>query len=162
MTTSPHVRRLRAALGWGTASLCALALLPAASDAASHTKTFRFFSKDTSISVTKPDGTVQSPPTSEPQPGDVLEVHSLLFKGDHRHHARRATSSVRLRCVFVTSGEPECESTVAVGGSMMIFRGSPGTLVGGTGRFEGATGRVVKFREVRGGDDVVARVKLRR
>ena len=162
MTTSSHLRRLRAVLLCGTASLCAMALLAAGGHAASNTKTFRFFAKDTSITVTKPDGTVQSPPTSEPQPGDVLHVNSLLFKGDRREHAKRWTGSTRLTCVFASAGEPDCESTVAIGGSLMVFRGAPGTLVAGTGRFEGATGRVLRVDEVPGGNDVVARVKLRR
>lgn len=38
----------------------------------------------------------------------------------------------------------------------------PVSVVDGTGRFQGATGRVTRSREVRGGLDVVARVRLRR
>jgi hypothetical protein len=63
--------------------------------------------------------------------------------------------------VFGT-GEPTCTSHVAIGGSMLIIDGNPGTVVGGTGRFEGATGRVLSNKEVPGGVDAVARVTLRR
>ncbi len=60
------------------------------------------------------------------------------------------------------TGEPNCESQVAIGGSLLIFGGNPGTLIDGTGRYQGATGRVISSREVRGGSDIVARIHLHR
>jgi hypothetical protein len=50
---------------------------------------------------------------------------------------------------------------VAIGGSLLIFSGNPGTLTVGTGRFQGATGRVIKNKEVPGGSDVVVKIRLR-
>ena len=132
------------------------------SAAASKAQTLRFFSKDVSMRVTTADGTViRRPPYPEAKPGDVLEVNSLNYAGNHRDHAARWSASQHLRCVFPT-GEPDCEGQVAIGGSLLIFRGYPGTLVNGTGRYQGATGRVISNRQVRGGSDVVARIHLRR
>jgi hypothetical protein len=42
---------------------------------------------------------------------------------------------------------------------MLIFAGDPGTVVGGTGRYLHATGRVISSKEVKGGDDVVAKIR---
>jgi hypothetical protein len=63
-----------------------------------------------------------------------------------------------LRCEFST-GEPDCESQVAIGGSLLIFSGYPGTVTNGTGRYQGATGHVIANKPVKGGSDVVARVR---
>jgi hypothetical protein len=132
------------------------------SAAAGKVQTLRFFIKDVSVKVTTADGTViRKPPYPEPKPGDVLEVNSLDYAGTHRDHAARWSASQRLRCEFST-GEPTCESQVAIGGSLLIFGGNPGTLINGTGRYQGATGRVISNREVRGGSDVVARIHLHR
>jgi hypothetical protein len=150
--------------GAGTSALGARAEPSAHADAsgAGKTQTLRFFSKDVSIKVTTTDGTVlRRPPFPEARPGDVLEVNSLNYVGNHRRHARRWSSSQHLRCVFST-GEPACEAQVAIRGSLLIFGGNPGTLINGTGRYQGAAGRVIKNEEVRGGSDVVARVRLAR
>lgn len=48
-----------------------------------------------------------------------------------------------------------------MGDSTLIIKGNPGTVVGGTGRFFGATGRVISNQEVPGGVDVVAKVRGR-
>jgi hypothetical protein len=42
----------------------------------------------------------------------------------------------------------------------MVFEGD--RLVAGVGRFSGATGRVLSNKEVPGGNDIVARIKLAR
>ena len=134
---------------------------PSAGHAADKTTTLRYFVKDVSLTLTQADGTVvDRPPFPEAAPGDVLDVTSLLFRGDHRRHAKRWSASSHLRCVFGT-GQPDCESQVAIGGSLLVFRGNPGTLTIGTGRFQGATGRVVKNKQVPGGLNVVAKIRLR-
>jgi hypothetical protein len=126
------------------------------------TQTLRFFSQPASITLTTADGTVhRKPPYPEAKPGDVLDVNSLDFVGNHLHHAKRWSISDHVRCEFGT-GEPDCEGQVAVGGSLLIFHGNPGTLVNGTGRYQGATGRVLKNKEVKGGSDVVAKIRLAR
>jgi hypothetical protein len=46
---------------------------------------------------------------------------------------------------------------------MLVFEGNPGTLVLGTGRYLGATGRVLSNTTVGNGNDsdIVARITLR-
>ena len=126
------------------------------------TQTLRLFDKPVSTTLTQADGKViDKPPYPEPKSGDVLDVYSLDFVGNHRHHAKHWSMSGHLQCVF-GAGEPDCVSHTAVGGSLLIFSGSPGTLTAGTGRYAGATGRVLSNKDVKGGSDVVARIHLAR
>ena len=142
-------------------AVAALAVSSAgAAGAGPKTQTLRFFDKPTSITLTEADGKViDNPPYPEPKPGDVLNVYSVDFAGNHRHHAKRWTASSHVRCVF-GAGAPDCESQTAVGGSLLLFSGNPGTLTAGTGRYAGATGRVLKNNEVKGGSDIVVRIRL--
>jgi hypothetical protein len=140
----------------------ALALFPAAAEAARKTETLRFFSKEVAMTFTTADGTVhQGPPQSEPQPGNVIDVYAVDYVGNHRSHAKRWSASDHTRCTFQQTGEPECRGYAAIGGSLLIFEGFPGTIVGGTGRYQGATGRIIKNKAVKGGSDIVVRVHLR-
>jgi hypothetical protein len=148
------------ALGVAVTLLVAVGVSSAGAAGAGKTQTLRLFSKPVSITLTQSDGTViRKPPYPDPKPGDVLDVNSVDYVGNHRRHAARWSISDHVRCVFST-GEPDCEGQVAIGGSLLIFRGFPGTLVNGTGRYEGATGRVIKNEEVKGGSDIVARIRL--
>jgi hypothetical protein len=164
---APHTMLVLATLVAVIAALTGAAALAMGKSAASASgpgkvETLRFFSKDVAIRLTTADGTVfRKPPFPQPQPGDVLEVNSLDYVGNHRRHARHWSASQHLRCVFST-GEPDCEAQVAIRGSLLIFGGNPGTLINGTGRYQGATGRVIRNKEVRGGNDVVARIRLAR
>jgi hypothetical protein len=151
MTITPRIRILVVA---AAALLCAAALWPAAGHAAGRHLTIKAFSKVTSVTLTAPDGTVVD---REPQPGDTLDVFALDFRGNHKHHAKRYFASEHLQCVF-GSGEPDCVSHVAMRNSLMVWDGSK--LLAGTGRFAGATGRIVSNQEVPGGSDIVAKVKL--
>jgi hypothetical protein len=153
----------RSILPVALASTAALMLVPGAGQAAGHTQTLRFFDKPVSMKVIHADGTVVTrAPFPEPQPGDVLEVDSLDYRGNHTRHASRFTASTHLRCVF-GAAEPSCESHVALGGSMLIFTGNPGTVTNGTGIYQGATGRVVSAKEIRNTNntDVVAKIHIR-
>ena len=144
------------------AVVLALAVWPGAGQAASRTQTIKVFDKPVSIKVIHPDGTVVShEPLPEPQAGDVLEVNSIEFVGNHVHHAKRATMSAHLTCTFGAAGtEPACVSYVAVGGSMLIFKGNE--LTDGTGIYQGATGRVVSMKEqADNASDIVAKIHLR-
>ena len=162
MLTSPRSTTIRTVLGIGAAGLCALALWPGAGQAAGKTETLRFFDKPVSTVVTTADGKViRHAPYPEPKPGDVLDVYALDYVGEHRHHAARATASEHLRCTFGDAGPPDCESHVAIGGSLLIFHGDK--LVAGTGRYQGATGRVLSNKTVdeqSNTSDVVARIHL--
>ena len=111
-----------------------------------------------SLTLTHADGTVvDHPPFPEVAPGDVMDIYSLDFYGNHKKHSKRFAGSEHLRCVFGT-GEPDCTSTVALGRSLLVFHGNQ--LVDGAGRFLGATGRVLSTKEVPGGTDAVAKIKL--
>jgi hypothetical protein len=140
--------------------VCVAALWPAAGHAADRRHvTIRVFSKLVGLKLTKPDGTVITTQQEEdPQPGDVLDVYSLDFRGDHKHHSKHFIGSEHVHCVF-GAGEPDCVSHVALGGSLLIFTGNPATLSGGTGRFQGATGTATS-KEVAGGADGVAKITL--
>jgi Domain of unknown function (DUF4440) len=147
-------------VGATAAAVCALALSPVAGYAAGTTQTLRFFDVPESTTLTQADGTVVSrPPLPEPKAGDVLDVYSVEYAGNHRHHASRSTASVHQHCAFSTAAEPDCEVHVALGGSLLVFRGD--TLTNGTGRYQRATGRVLTNQEVAGGSDIVAKIRLR-
>jgi hypothetical protein len=143
-------------------SSTALMFLPGVGQAAGRTQTLRVFDKAVSMKLIHPDGTVvKRAPFPEPQPGDVLEVNSLDYRGDHAHHSKRFVASSHLRCVFGT-GAPSCESQVALGNSLLIFTGNPGIVTDGTGIYQGATGRVVSAKEIgTNNTDIVARIHLR-
>src|SRR4051812_25983609 len=140
----------------------ALALVPVTASAAGRTETLRVYSKTQALVLTRADGTViDKAPFPEAAAGDTLDIYAVDYAGNHKRHARRAMGSEHVRCSFTSaSPEPSCESHVAIGGSLLIFHGFPGTLVAGTGRYLGATGHVTSNKEVAGGSDVVARVQL--
>jgi hypothetical protein len=143
-------------------AVVAVAAVPAAAGARpGKTETLRFFDKVDAIVLTHADDTVAKAPFPEPVAGDVLDVYSSEYAGNHKRHAKRASGSAHVHCVFAGAGEPDCQSHVALGGSLLIFRGYPGTLVGGAGRYLGATGRVVVNKEVAGGSDIVAKIRRR-
>jgi hypothetical protein len=138
-------------------------LLPSTGQASGRTQTLRVYDKPVSTTLTHADGTVVAhAPYPEPKAGDTLDVDSLDYAGNHVHHARRWLGSTHLRCVF-GDGPPACESHVAIGGSMLVFTGSPGKVTNGTGIYQGAKGRVTSSKEV-GNDasDVDARIRLAR
>jgi hypothetical protein len=138
-----------------------LAIAPAALAGKRKTETIRAFSKPVSFVYTSVDGTVtQGPPAGQPQVGDVFEISSLDFVGNHKKHAPKATMSDYLRCTFTETLEPDCFGYVAIGGSLLRFHGLD--VIGGTGRYQGATGKTLKNKEVPGGSDFVVRVKLAR
>jgi hypothetical protein len=155
MTTRTCIRTLAIALA------ATLVLAPSAFAAKRKTETIRAFSKPVSFTYTSVDGTVtQGPPASQPQPGDVFEIDSLDFVGNHKRHAKRATMSDYLRCTFQADLQPDCFGYTAIRGSLLRFHNFD--IIGGTGRYQGATGKVIKNEEVPGGSDFVVRVNLRR
>jgi hypothetical protein len=144
-------------------ALAAVVAVPAAASAGSgKTETLRFYDKVDALVLTHADGTaVTKQPFPQAVAGDVLDVYSSEYAGNHKRHAKKPSGSAHVRCAFSGAGEPDCEGHVALGGSLLIFRGYPGTLVGGAGRYLGATGRVVVNKEVAGGSDIVAKIRRR-
>jgi hypothetical protein len=131
-------------------ALCiALPAFTVAHSSPSKTETLRVFDKPVAITLTESNGTVtRRPPYPQAKPGDRLDVYSVDYAGNHREHASHWTMSTHLRCSFAT-GQPDCEAQVATGDSLLVFDGNK--LEGGTGRYLGATGRVLSIKEV--GDD---------
>jgi hypothetical protein len=165
MLRTRHTHLIRILVIAASAAALGLALVaasPPASEAAGKkrkTETLRFFDKPVSFTYTAVDGTVtHQPPAGQPQVGDVFEIDSIGFAGNHRRHAKRPTLSNYLRCGWVDGGEPDCYGWVAIGGSMLRFHGNE--IIGGGGRYMGATGRAVKNKEVPGGSDLVVKVRL--
>ena len=62
----------------------------------------------------------------------------------------------------IIDSAPDCIAHVALGGSMLIFQGFPGTLLGGSGKYLGATGKVISNKTIPGTNDsdIVAKIKL--
>jgi hypothetical protein len=141
------------------AAIPALPALPGAQASSGKTQILRIFDKPVATTLTSSNGKVTTHP--QPKPGDILDVYSLDYVGNHLHHAAHWTMSSHLRCTFGT-GQPDCQSHVAVGGSLLIFNGNK--LVGGTGLYQGATGRILSMKQVPGGanaSDVIARIHRR-
>jgi hypothetical protein len=168
MRTARAKRSVRGMLNhpFRTAAVAAaLVLVPAASaQAAGKTETLRFFSKVDQVTLTHADGTVVTDPSVQPVAGDRLDVYASDFAGNHKQHAKKATGSEHVLCQFTAaSPEPDCTSHVALGGSLLVFHGNPATVIGGAGRYLGATGRVISNKTI--GDsndsDVVVRITLR-
>lgn len=171
--TIPTKSLIRIVLAAGVAAgLCAALLFASSGQAAGgKTETLRIFEKTRSIQLTKADGTVlKKRPLPEPKAGDVLDIVFDVFTGNHVKHAKKASGTDHLRCTFVAAGPPNCVSHAAFGSSMLVVEGNPGKVVLGTGKYLGASGRVVSNKEVKGAPtsslahnniDVVARINLK-
>jgi hypothetical protein len=162
MPRSIRTNLTRTALAAVAAALCAVALWPGAGQAAGTTQTLRVFEKPVSMTLTSADGTVlRHGPFPEAKAGDVLDVYALDYVGNHRKHEKRASMSSHLRCTFGEAGPPTCESHVAIGGALLVFKGNK--LVAGTGRYQHATGRVLSNKTVdekSNTSDIVVRINL--
>jgi hypothetical protein len=124
-------------------------LTASGSAAAGKTETLRLYEKTRSIQLTKADGRVLDRlPIAEPQPGDVLDAIFDLYEGDHRKHGKQRLGSDHLRCEFGEAGPPTCVSHATLGRSMLVVEGTPPRITLGTGRYAGATGRIVSAKEV--------------
>jgi hypothetical protein len=130
-----------------------------ASTAQAKTETLRVFSKAQQFTFTTAGGTVtHAPPSGPPAAGDVMEIDSIDFKGTHKKHSKKPIGGDYLRCTFGADPEnPDCLGYSALKTGLLRFHGFD--IVGGAGRYLGATGSVVKSKEVPGGSDFVVRVK---
>jgi hypothetical protein len=121
-------------------------------------QTLRIYDKPSAITLTTAGGRVIShPPYPQPGVGDTLDVYSVDYPGNHRHHSSRWTMSNHLRCTF-GQGQPVCVSDLAVNNSLLVFNGNK--LIGATGTYRGATGRVVSMKQLAGDtSDIVLRIQ---
>ncbi len=131
--------------------------------ATSHkTQTLNFFDKPVTTTLTTSSGKVISrPPYPQPQAGDVLDVYSLDYPGNHSHHASHWTMSTHLSCAFA-QGPPTCVSNVATASSLLVFDGNK--LVGAVGVYQGATGQILSDKTIpntNNQSDIVLRIKRR-
>jgi hypothetical protein len=138
------------------ATIAAALIFPAAGQA----ETLRVFSKVQTFTLTAPDGTVTHAPSGPAAPGTVMEIDSLDYRGTSKKHAKRPFGSDYLRCTFGNDPQnPDCFGYVAIDGSLLRFHGFD--IIGGTGRYLGATGKTVSSKEVDGGSDFVVKIKPR-
>src|SRR5215468_4062540 len=82
---------IRSTLGAGVAAgLSTVLLLASAGQAAGGTtQTMRIFDRPVSLTLHRPDGSVVThPPYPQTKPGDVLDVVSLAYSGNHAKHAK--------------------------------------------------------------------------
>jgi hypothetical protein len=157
---STHARVLAAAVTVTAIAAAAIPPLSGARAGSASTSLLRIYDKPVTTRLTTTTGQVTShPPYPQPKPGDVLDVYSLDYAGNHLHHAARWSMSNHLRCTF-GHGAPTCESDLAVAGSLLVFDGNK--LVGATGHYEGATGRVLSNKQVSdtaNDSDIVIQIK---
>jgi hypothetical protein len=175
---APRIRSARRLAVLGASGLCALAAVASPSAAggpaksahaaAGKTITLRYYVETAAFVYRRADGTTIAQPPATAAPGDQLEITELGYKGTHKSHAKKSSASSYTVCHFKSAkGAPTCEGVLAIGGSqLMIFRTESGgdpVLIGGTGRFAGATGGV-KMTEVPNSNnsDVVVTVNLKK
>jgi len=136
----------------------AVPTLTGAQASGGKTQILRFFDKPVAITLTGSNGKMtRRPPYPQAKPGDILDVYSLDYAGNHLRHAARWSMSGHLRCTF-GPGQPDCESHIALDGSLLIFHGDK--LEAGSGLYQGATGRILSTKEIPGAanaSDVVAK-----
>jgi hypothetical protein len=155
-----HHRRLLAGV---LATAAAAAVATPAVAGQSQTKTLRFFEHTNDVRLTTADG---QPKQGAPAAGDVLDVAGVLYRGNHRHHARRPSGTDHTRCVFTAPDSGTCQGEVALGGSLILVRsplgGNPSEVWWGTGRFKGITGSgtTTSIGEESNDSDVVLRYRL--
>jgi hypothetical protein len=155
-----HHRRLLAGV---LATAAAAAVATPAVAGRSQTKTLRFYEKPDQISLTTADG---RPKQGPPAAGDILDVAGVLYRGDHRRHARRPSGTDHTRCVITGPDNGTCQGEVALGGSLILVRselgGNPFEVWYGTGRFKGitGTGTATTVSEERNDSDVVLRYRI--
>jgi hypothetical protein len=159
-------------------ALCALAATagPAAagtSGKAAHgatgkTLTLHYYVETIAFVYRRADGSTTPQPPATAAVGDQLEITELGYKGTHSSHAKKPSTSAYTVCHFKSAkGAPTCEGVLAIGGSqLLIFRTESGgdpAIIGGTGRYAGATGGV-KMTEIPNSNnsDVVVTVNLKK
>jgi hypothetical protein len=164
--------------GVAVIGVCALTAgaVPAAADgtakpargAAGKTLVLHYYSETVSFVYRKADGTVLPQPPQTPAVGDQMEITELGYKGTTKKHAKKWSVSSYTVCVFHSAkGAPTCEGVAALGGNQLLtFHTAPESdhpqVVGGTGRYAGATGSVDMTSTTDSSSDLVITVNLKK
>lgn len=110
----------------------------------STVKTLHFYTSETSFVYTAPDGKHPTPPAN-PKPGASFDETDIAYTGTFKKHARTATGSSHLHCLYQAAGHLDCHSQIAIRGSLILAHGDAHlamTIVGGTAQFLHTTGRI--------------------
>jgi hypothetical protein len=113
---------------------------------AGKTMTVRIYSVIASLVYRNADGTVATHPPQKPEAGGQLEIIENGYSGTHKSHSKKIVATSHTVCVFKSAkGEPTCDGQSAIGGNQLLLFHSPAgsgtTVVGGSGRYLGATGK---------------------
>ena len=133
---------------------------------AGKTVTMRFYSVIASFVYRNADGTVAPHPPQKPEAGGQLEIIENAYTGTHKSHSKKIMATTHTVCVFSSAKpEPSCDGQSAVGGNqLLLFRtpaGSGTVVVGGSGRYLGATGKATATQiGTTNNSDVVVTVQL--
>ena len=106
----------------------------------------RFYSVIASFVYRNADGTVAAHPPQKPEAGGQLEIIENAYTGTHKSHSKKIVATSHTVCVFTSAKpEPSCDGQSAVGGNQLLLfhtpAGSGTVVVGGSGRYLGATGK---------------------
>jgi hypothetical protein len=179
MTALTHrIRSARRLAGIAAIGVCALAAAAAPAvaggtakathGAAGKTLTLRYYSQTVTFIYRKADGTVLAQPPQGAAVGDQMEITELGYKGTTKKHAKKWSVSAYTICVFhSTKGAPTCEGIAALGGNQLLtFHTAPDSdhpqVVGGRGRYAGATGSVDMQSTGDTSSDLVITVNLKK
>lgn len=161
-----HSRNAPRALLVATA-VFAVAAFAAAPAGAARKAQLKFFSHNTSVSMTDPSGKPVS--GRDPAAGDTFALTDVNYVGNHKRHAKRYVSTDHLVCLLNGPTTAVCDGQFTIGPSMLLvenvtldFSQSRLTvpIAGGTGKYLGAKGTIVTT-EVSGSDDSDVVVTLR-
>jgi hypothetical protein len=132
---------------------CGTFLAVMAGAASAKTITLHFFSKQVYSSFTGPSGQAL-PQNAPPTLGDRFAFASDDYAGNHKHHARRPSSSTHVDCVVNSASTAVCDASLALPSGAMLFAdswtlnlatGGPPAVVhltGGTNQYRHARGTV--------------------
>lgn len=166
-------RRLAALVAIGVCALVATTGPASAGGTASpahkqagKTETLHFYSVIASLVYRNADGTVAPHPPQKPEAGGQLEIIENAYTGTHKSHSKKVVATSHTVCVFTSAKpEPSCDGQSAVGGNQLLLfhtpAGSGTVVVGGSGRYLGATGKATATQIGKSNNsDVVVTVQL--
>ena len=156
MASALHLGSARRPVALAAIGVCALVATTASASAdgaaspahkhAGKTVTMRYYSVIASFIYRNADGTVAAHPPQKPEAGGQLEIIENAYTGTHKSHSKKIVATSHTICVFTSAKpEPSCDGQSAVGGNQLLLfhtpAGSGTVVVGGSGRYLGATGK---------------------